>query len=166
MKLVRVHDSLQNYTYDLSEPMGEQFASDFKPDLTPQQMLELGVFGGHYFEGEQDEFPKSWFAHAKLSDHHDPKNCNFFETDASQSRKVWQQKGWIYEEDPRGWFQWYCRYYLGRRIPAEDARQIKRWRMMRRHVPQIKNACEPGDLSCHRRQRQALLHWAYDSRKI
>lgn len=165
MKQIHVHDSKQSYTYTVTEPEGEHFAPDFKPQLTPKQMLELGVFGGHYFEGEHDEFPKSWFEHAKMSDTHDPKQ-NFFVVDASQSLKVWQQKGWIYEKDPRGWFQWYCRYYLGRRIPKEDARQIKRWRLMIRHVAQVKNACQPGDFSCHRRQRQALLHWAYDSRKI
>jgi hypothetical protein len=66
---------------------------------------------------------------------------------------------------PRGWFQWYCRYYMGRRMPDEDGRQIKRWKAIRRHVRQLQLACEPGDLSCRRRQRQALLHWAYDSRK-
>jgi len=165
MQQVHVHDSLQEYTYTLSEPVGDHFAADFKPELTPQQMLELGVFGGHYFQGEQAEFPAEWFRKAKLSDHHDP-GLNFFEIDASQSRQEWQRKGWIYEEDPRGWFQWYCRYYLGRRIPEEDARQIKRWKNMTRHIAQIKNACEPGDYSCHRRQRQALLHWAYDSRKL
>ncbi len=165
MTKIHVHDSMQSYTYELSEPEGKHFADDFKPQLTPKEMLELGVFGGNYFQGEQDEFPKTWFKNAKLNDHNDPK-LNFFEVGASQSLKVWQQKGWIYEEDPRGWFQWYCRYYLGRRIPEEDARQIRRWRMMIRHVTQVKNACQPGDFSCHRRQRQALLHWAYDSRKI
>lgn len=165
MRTVRVHDSKQNYTYRLSVPEGREFDPGFKPDLTPQQMLELGVFGGHYFQGEQAEFPPAWFGHAKLSDTHDSK-LNFFGVDASQSLQVWQKKGWIYEEDPRGWFQWYCRYYLGRRIPEEDVRQIKRWRNMRRHVAQIQNACQPGDWDCHRRQRQALLHWAYDSRHL
>lgn len=165
MKKIHVRDSLQDYTYELTEPEGKNFADDFKPDLTPQEMLELGVFGGHYFEGEQDEFPAEWFENAQLSDTHDPSK-NYFEIDASQSREEWQRKGWMYDDDPRGWFQWYCRYYLGRRIPDEDARQIKRWRMMTRHVGQIKAFCQPGDMLCRRRQRQALLHWAYDSRKI
>lgn len=128
-------------------------------------MLEMGVFGGHYFEGEHDEFPKEWFKNARISDMHDTK-CNFFEIDASQTREEWQRKGWIYDDDPRGWFQWYCRYYMGRRLPEEDARQIKRWKAIRRHVAQVKKFCHPGDLSCRRRQRQALLHWAYDSTKI
>lgn len=165
MVTIEVSDSRQAYTYQLTEPEGENFDPEFQPELTPQQMLELGVFGGHYFEGEQDEFPKAWFAKAKLSDTHDPK-LNYFGVDASQPLAEWQRKGWIYEEDPRGWFQWYCRYYLGRRIPEEDRRQIKRWKNMTRHVAQIKHACQPGDMDCRRRQRQALLHWAYDSRKI
>lgn len=139
---------------------------DFKPDLTPKQMLELGVFGGNYFQGDIAEYPKDWFEHAKISDHgHDP-SLNFYKVDASQPLEVWQKKGWIYPEDPRGWFQWYCRYYMGRRIPDEDLRQIKRWKAIKRHVSQIKNHCQPEDLSCRPRQRQALLHWAYDSRKI
>ncbi len=163
MKTVRIHDSLQDYTYTLTEPIGKNFDPEFKPDLTPQQMLELGVFGGHYFEGEHDEFPTKWFASARISDVHNPL-MNFFEVDASQSRAEWQRKGWIYEEDPRGWFQWYCRYYMGRRVPEEDARQIKRWKNMTRHIAQIRKACHPGDVTCRRRQRQALLHWAYDSR--
>ena len=164
MKTVTVNDSLQrNYTYELSEPEGH-LGEGFTPDLTPQQMLELGVFGAHYFEGEQDEFPATWFKNAKLSDTHDP-HLNYFDIDASQTREEWERKGWIHDQDPRGWFQWYCRYYLGRRSD-DDERQIKRWRQMTRHVGQIKAHCQPGDQLCRRRQRQALLHWAYDSRKM
>lgn len=158
-------DSLQSYSYECTEPIGEHFAGGFTPDLTPQHMLEMGVFGGHYFEGEYTEFPEEWFKNARISDVHDPKS-NFFEIDASQSREEWQRKGWMYDDDPRGWFQWYCRYYMGRRLPEEDTRQIKRWKAIRRHVAQVKKFCHPGDLWCRRRQRQALLHWAYDSTKM
>lgn len=165
MRTIHVHDSRQDYTYTLTAPEGRDFDPEFKPDLTPAEMLALGVFGAHYFEGEQDEYPKAWFEHARLSPVHDP-SLNHFGVDASQPLAVWKRKGWIYEEDPRGWFQWYCRYYMGRRIPEEDARQIRRWKNMRRHIAQIRHACQPGDLDCRRRQRQALLHWAYDSRKI
>lgn len=167
MKVVRVHDKMQKgYSYELTAPVGRQFASDFKPDLTPKEMLALGVFGGKYMTDCKEEFPSSWFSHAKLSPEKKNKDLNYFKVDASQPLSVWIAKGWIYKDDPRGWFQWYCRYYMGRRIPEEDARQIKRWRMMTRHVAQIRNKCRVGDESCNRKQRQALLHWAYDSRKL
>jgi len=167
MKTVTVNDQMQeNYTYTLSAPMGEDFAADFTPDLTPKQMLALGIFGGVYMRDCRDEFPEDWFTDAKLAlGGRDPK-LNYFEINASQSLQEWQRKGWIYEEDPRGWFQWYCRYYMGRRIEDEDIRQIKRWKNMTRHTAQIKKFCQPGELHCRRRQRQAVLHWAYDSRKM
>jgi hypothetical protein len=165
MKTVHVQDSMQDYTYSLSEPEGKHFDAEFKPELTPKQMMEMGIFGGDYFHGEQKEYPEAWFKNAKLTSVHD-KSINFFDIDASQPLAEWQRKGWIYEEDPRGWFQWYCRYYMGRRIPEEDKRQIRRWKNMTRHIAQVKKYCEPGDLDCRKRQRQVLLHWAYDSRKI
>jgi hypothetical protein len=112
------------------------------------------------------EFPKDWFKKAKLSPGKHDATLNFFGVDASQPLSVWRKKGWIYADDPRGWFQWYCRYYMGRRIAEEDARQIKRWKAMKRHIAQIRINCKKGDLTCRRKQRQALLHWAYDSRKI
>ncbi len=164
---VVVNDVMQShYEYVRTEPEGKNFAPEFTPDLTPKEMLEMGVFGGVYMRDGEDEFPASWFTHAKLATGaRDPK-LNFFEVTASQSLAEWRRKGWIYDEDPRGWFQWYCRYYTGRRIPEEDLRQIKRWKNMRRHASQVQKFCEPGDWSCRRRQRQALLHWAYDSRKL
>lgn len=165
-KIVVVNDLMQkNYRYFLTEPVGKNFDPDFKPELAPGEMLELGVFGGKYMTDCQDEFPKSWFKKAKLChDFHDAK-LNFFGVNASQPLDIWRKNDWIYPDDPRGWFQWYCRYYMGRRILGEDSRQIKRWRAIRRHIGQIKKNCRRGDLSCRRRQRQALLHWAYDSRK-
>ncbi|MFZ2049262.1 MAG: hypothetical protein WAV25_03135 [Minisyncoccia bacterium] len=138
----------------------------FKPDLTPKQMLELGVFGGLYMSDKPKEFPRSWFTKAKLTtDKKRHKELNFFKINASQSLAVWRAKGWINPQDPRGWFQWYSRYYLGRRTD-DDERQIKRWLAMRRHITQIENNCRAGDIYCRPRQRQALLHWAYDSRKF
>jgi hypothetical protein len=168
MKKIVVHDSLQDgYEYVLTEPEGKHFDPDFKPELTPQEMLELGVFNGNYFEVGQTELPKKWFTHAKITpDESADKNLNYFKVAASQPLAVWQKKGWINKRDPHGWFQWYCRYYLGRRMPDEDERQIKRWKAMKRHIAQVKKNCRAGDLSCRPRQRQALLHWAYDSRKI
>jgi len=147
-----------------------RFDPEFTPDLTPKQMLELGIFGGAYFPDiieAMAEFPEDWFERARLSPSGNPdKAYSYFGVLASQSLSVWQKKGWIYPGDPLGWFQWYCRYYLGRRIPLEDARQIKRWKAIRRHIGALRHNCRPGDLHCRPRQRQALLHWAYDSRKI
>lgn len=163
MKTIIVHDSLQDYTYKLIADEGV-LEKEFTPDLTPAEMLKLGVFGGHYFEGEHGEFPHEWFDDAQISDRHDS-TMNYFGIDASSSREEWERKGWINEQDPRGWFQWYCRYYLGRRSD-DDKRQISRWRQMTRHVAQVRAHCQVGDELCRRRQRQALLHWAYDSRKI
>lgn len=166
-KTVIVNDKMQkNYRYVLSEPAGENFDPEFKPELTPKQMLELGVFGGKYMTDCREEFPADWFKNARLcAVRHDPA-MNYFGVNASQPLAVWEKKGWIYPADPRGWFQWYCRYYMGRRIPGEDQRQIKRWKAIKRHISQIKNHCKKGEISCRRRQRQAVLHWAYDSRKI
>jgi hypothetical protein len=166
MKKVVVRDKMQNYTYHLTEPVGKNFAEDFKPELTPKEMLELGIFGGVYMRDGAGEFPKNWFNNARFADGKRDPQLNFFEINASQPLQVWRDKGWIYDDDPRGWFQWYCRYYMGRRLPDEDRRQIKRWKNMTRHIGQVKKYCAPGDLVCRRRQRQALLHWAYDSRKI
>jgi hypothetical protein len=130
-------------------------------------MLEFGVFGGDYFEGETDEYPASWFKHAKLSEPGTyDRQLNYFGVQASQSRNEWARKGWLYVDDPRGWFQWYCRYYLGRRLPQEDARQITRWKNIVRHLSQIKLHCRQGDKTCRPRQRQAVLHWAYNSTRM
>ena len=166
-RTVTVNDSLQQgYTYVCTEPMGKNFDPEFTPHLTPKEMLELGVFGGKYLNECTDEFPKSWFQNAKLSAGKSDPKLNYFKVSASQPLSVWQKKGWIYKDDPRGWFQWYCRYYMGRRLPQEDARQVKRWKAIRRHIGQIIANCQPGDMFCRPRQRQALLHWAYDSRRL
>ena len=165
-RIVVVNDKMQrNYRYVLTAPIGRNFDPEFTPELTPKEMLRLGVFGGKYLTDTRNEFPKSWFAGAKLSPRRRDPSLNFFGVDASQPLSVWRKKGWIHPDDPRGWFQWYCRYYLGRRMQDEDLRQIKRWKAMRRHVRQIERHCERGDIFCRPRQRQALLHWAYDSRK-
>src|SRR3989338_2075481 len=165
-KTVIVNDKMQGkYKYVLTESAGKIFDPEFKPELTPEKMLELGVFVGKYMTDCHNEFPESWFKKAKLcSQFHDPK-LNFFGVNASQPLSVWQKKGWIHPEDPRGWFQWYCRYYMGRRS-FYDEKQIKRWKAYRRHLSQVVKNCISGDFSCRPKQRQSLLHWAYDSRKI
>ncbi|MFY9630708.1 MAG: hypothetical protein WAJ94_03775 [Candidatus Cybelea sp.] len=163
---VVVNDKMQKrYVYYRTQPAGRNFAEGFDPQLTPKEMLALGVFGGKYLTDCAKEFPSSWFEKAKLcSARHDP-SFNYFGVNASQSLAQWRRRGWIHPQDPRGWFQWYCRYYTGRRSD-DDARQIERWRGIARHVAALVKNCEKGDLRCRRRQRQALLHWAYDSRKI
>ena len=164
---VIVNDRMQRgYQYERIASLGRNFHPEFRPELTPKEMLELGVFCGKYMTDTRKEFPAQWFTRAKLSPNSRDCSLNYFGVDASQPLSVWREKGWIHPDDPRGWFQWYCRYYMGRRMPEEDARQIKRWNAMRRHVAQIKRHCKHGDQTCRRRQRQALLHWAYDSRKI
>ena len=161
-----VNDRMQHgYVYYLTEPAGKHFAPEFTPELTPKQMLRLGVFGGKYLTDCRDEFPRDWFTSAKLSDTRRQATLNFFGVNASQSLATWKMSGWIRPQDPRGWFQWYCRYYMGRRT-ADDRRQIRRWRAIARHVAAIRKSCDPGDLECRRKQRQAVLHWAYDSRTI
>jgi hypothetical protein len=166
-RIVTVYDKMQDgYTYELVEKAGENFHPDFNPDLTPKEMLSMGIFGGVYMRDCRDEFPKDWFVSAKLAEGSADQKLNFFGVDASQPLSEWRRKGWIHKDDPRGWFQWYCRYYMGRRKPMEDERQIRRWRAFRRHLAQVAHNCRPGDFDCRPRQRQALLHWAYDSRKL
>ncbi len=168
-KKIVVNDLMQQgYVYKISKEKGENSHSEFNPQLTPNEMLEMGVFGGVYMRDCKDEFPKSWFRNAKLA----PKDIsshlaeiNYFKINASQPLSVWMKKGWIHEDDPRGWFQWYCRYYMGRRH-EDDERQIKRWKLMKRHVVQVKKNCKKGEKGCRSKQRQALLHWAYDSRNM
>jgi hypothetical protein len=145
----------------LKKKSKEDFYKLFKPQLTPKKMLELGVFGGSYFGLNVKEYPKSWFIKAKISKNFDV-SINRFSVKSGLSRKEWLEKGWIFKEDPLGWFQWYCRFSKGRRIPHIDEIQIKRWKNFTRHVMAIKKNCEPVDLSCRRRQRQAILQWAYD----
>jgi len=140
----------------------EDFYKLFKPQLSPKKMLMMGVFGGSYFGKKIKEFPKSWFKKAKLSKEFDI-NQNRFHVAAGLSRKEWLDKGWIFKEDSLGWFQWYCRFINGRRIPHIDRVQIKRWKAFGdRHLSAIKKNCEPYNLSCRKRQRQAVLQWAYN----
>ena len=161
--MIIVNDKMQqNYTYDLVESMGVNFDGDFNPELSPKQMLEMGVFEGHYLNDCQDEFPKDWFLNAKVSSLEPNIECNYFKIKSRQSLKIWREKGWIIEPDVRGWFQWYCRYYAGRRISNIDTIQIKRWNAFKRHRAQIIKNCALLDFDCRKKQRQAILQWAYN----
>jgi hypothetical protein len=166
-KTIRVNDLMQEgYEYELVCPAGRDFDPAFTPELTPAEMLELGVFGGKYMTDCRDEFPDEWYRRARLChERHEP-GLNFFGVNASLPLSVWRERGWIHADDPRGWFQWYCRYWMGRRMPGEDEWQIGRWRAFARHAAQVRKNCSPGDLNCRRKQRQALMNWAYDSRSL
>lgn len=169
-KRVYVNDRMQNnYSYTLIASYGKDFHEDFQPALSPSDMLELGVFEGKYLNDCYKEFPKEWYLNAlkshKLSEKPNA-SLNCFNVKSRQSLNTWKTKGWIIvapgDKDIRGWFQWYCRYYIGRRKPKVDKIQIKRWKSFIRHVGQIRANCKPKDISCRKKQRQALLQWAYD----
>lgn len=160
MKII-VNDKMQSgYEYELTAEMG-CFREDFSPEVTPKQMLEMGVFEGKYLNDCRDEFPADWFENAQISDVPDISK-NYFKIKSRLSLQEWRRRGWIINPDPRGWFQWYCRYYMGRRISGVDDHQIKRWRAFKRHKAQVLKNCMPFDMNARPRQRQALLQWAYD----
>lgn len=147
-----VNDKMQQgYEYEYSEEQGQNFASDFVPELTPKQMLELGVFEGHYLNDCQKEFPKDWFIIAKLSLKKPDIKQNCFEIKSRMSLPEWRNRGWILEPDPRGWFQWYCRYYMGRRLSAIDEIQVKRWKSFKRHYAQVHQNCAQFDIECRKK---------------
>ena len=141
---VEVNDKMQKaYVYFRTKPIGRAFRRAFKPELSPKQMLELGIFGGKYMTDCRKEFPPTWFTRAKLSQDRHRASLNCFDVNASLPLTEWRRKGWIPRDDPRGWFQWYCRYYCGRRH-EDDLRQISRWRAVRRHVAQLRKNCKPA----------------------
>lgn len=159
---VTVCDLMQDgYCYQISAPPGSAFDAAFAPRYTPGEMLEMGVFEGKYCNDCRDELPSAWFTKARICDVPDPR-VNHFGVKSRQPLSEWRRKGWIYGPDPRGWFQWYCRYYLGRRLPDIDAIQIRRWRGFARHAGQVRANCDQGDIFCRPRQRQALLQWSHD----
>ena len=160
--MITVNDKMQSdYRYDLSAAMGDCISERFSPVYSPKEMLKMGIFEGKYCNDCTDEFPDDWFTEAKIGEKADI-DLNYFGIKSRQPLAVWKEKGWIYGPDPRGWFQWYCRYYLGRRLPGVDEIQIKRWRAFSRHAGQIRANCAPGDIFCRPRQRQGLLQWAHD----
>lgn len=186
---IRVHNRIQQgYQYTLTESPGKGLPDEFQPAYSPAQLLALGVFEGKYLNDTLLEYPKEWFLPAlrkgKLSPQAPNPLVNAFQVKSRLSILEWEAKGWIpshsslnpnpggrytdilsdpkQNPDRRGWFEWYCRYYLGRRLPVLDHIQIQRWRAFKRHLAQVVKNCKKGDLDCRPVQRQALLQWAYD----
>jgi len=171
---------VSSYTYTLQEAPGTNFAPGFEPYMPPGQMLRLGVFEGKYLNDCLEEFPREWFLDAlaldKLSPGKANVDINFFKIKSRLPLAEWKKSGWVASShkssryptlsaknnpDERGWFQWYCRYWMGRRDPIDDV-QIKRWKAFARHSGAVKKNCPPGDLECRPRQRQALLQWSWN----
>jgi len=164
-----VNDKMQKYTYILSENPNQNFRTDFKPYFTPKQMIELGIFEGKYLNDCILEFPKDWFfkpiLNGKLSPEYPNPSVNYFKIKSRLSLQEWKNRKWIpcheKDKDIRGWFQWYCRYWIGRRIPEVDNIQIGRWKKFKRHYVQVeKNA--KNQICSRQRQRQALLQWSWN----
>jgi len=163
-----VHNKMQkDYEYELTEPVGENFASDFKPRYTPSQMLTEGVFGGKYCNDQWVEYPASWYKDTRLSPEGNNSLMNRFKGESRTPLQSWKSEGWLNSIDPRGWFEWYMRYYLGRRVEDDfqgqpyDRYQINRWKSFARHFGQVKANCDANDMECRPNQRQALLQWSW-----
>jgi hypothetical protein len=166
--VITVHNKMQkDYEYELVENPGENFAADFRPRYTPLQMLREGVFGGKYCNDTILEYPKSWFVDGKFSPEGNNTLLNRFKSESRTPLASWAELGWLAKEDPRGWFEWYMRYYLGRRIEDDfngmpyDRYQINRWKTFARHFGQVKANCDANDMECRAKQRQALLQWSW-----
>ena len=175
----------RRYEYTLACAPGEDMDPRFKPALTPAEMLFMGVFEGKYLNDSTDEFPCEWFlwaaAAGRLSPERPDVSKNYFGVKSRQPLSVWRENMWTAvrghrstgdgrailadpekNPDERGWFQWYCRYWMGRRLPELDAVQIGRWRSFARHAGAIRARCSPRAVSCSPKERQALLQWAYN----
>ena len=179
-KIVVWNKMEKNYSYVLSEEPGQKMA--FKPYATPGEILAGGAFEGKYLNDCLLEFPAEWFLNAiqlgTLCPGAPDVSVNLFGVDSRKPLSYWVQSGWLpgghkkgqhpelsdakINPDERGWFQSYCRYWMGRRLPELDVIQIGRWKAFVRHAGQIKANCKPGDLECRPRQRQGIFQWAHN----
>lgn len=143
---------------------GLEWDPSFTPDYTPDQMAQMGVFGDAYWSDELGQeraamLPATFTApkSGTLHKNHRGKQAaeiNYHGRPASFPRDWWLDKGLIFDYDPLGWYEWYCWYYLGRRVPGYDAHQIKRWRSF------VVRTRKMLDKTGHAGSAQALLHWA------
>lgn len=165
---------------------------EFRPNLTPEEVIRRGSFGGTYFrpisssvtgqsytsEEAMHGLPAKWFKGLDVGrmvtskEYND--DVNTYKVSCGQGLREWEASGWISSYDPYGWFQWYCRFYLGRRCP-DDERQIKRglgvmgdkgrWKRflinkcLQSQLP-LEEALANRDISP--KVRQLLQHWGYE----
>ena len=159
---------------------------DFKPNLSPQEIFELGSFGGTYwrpiyssitnkkYKNKHKKYPKSWWKNisnsnlTKSFDDYDV-SLNKYKVKVGTTLEFWEEKNWISKYHPYGWVQWYCDFYLGKRSP-DDIRQINRWiktagpksRFRKRLINLIKeNKTKYNDYKISPKIRQTLQHWGY-----
>lgn len=148
--------------------------SYFKPNVTPREMLKQGIFGHSYFgveilQGDMyyDELFQSFGdidTSLYLSSKYHAKG-NKFKIKSGKDYQFWKDNNWMHEDDPYGWFEWYCKYYIGRRH-SDDQRQIQRWLdfcgpngRWRQRIYGMIDATGNWDVSP--RIQQSLLHWGY-----
>ncbi len=164
---------------------------DFRPNMTPKQCIQAGIFGGIYFNPRggkpgilsksvnitDKEFPESWFkglSRDRYKGLRYNKEYNKYGVVSGKNQEFWERKGWINKQDPRGWFQWYCRFFMGRRS-EDDVRQIHRWKGVagengrwRRYLENLikrKNG-DVRDYTTSPVIRQLLLHWAFELDRV
>ncbi|ORY41823.1 hypothetical protein BCR35DRAFT_316445 [Leucosporidium creatinivorum] len=165
----------------------------FLPNLSPEEILRQGSFGGGFFRAikskrsgkelhdDWEDLPKEWWKGLPVSTHltrpepHDGK-VNKWGAKVGQPYEEWEKNGWIVaEHDARGWFQWYCRFFRGRRIGDEDDRQIGRWDRLageasgrwrrifygKYHKAGLREVERDAE-EISKGIRQTLNHWAYE----
>lgn len=137
---------------------------EFQPAYTPYRMMKLGVFGGNYFAAakRRDFAGMSDATEKRARENVVPFSArnNCFGVAAGLSYQEWYDRGWMHDDDPLGWFHWYCRYFNGRRHP-DDNRQIDRWlRYRQRWGDRLRSQFEAGRPSAV--VMQGLLQWSID----
>lgn len=158
---------------------------EFTPNMTPKEVLQGGSFGGTYFrpiyssitkqhyKDVWQELPEDWLDGLNISKQVASstyrENVNTYNVKCGGSLEMWESSGWIVPQDPYGWFQWYCRFYQGRRT-MDDARQISRWakcagvkgRWRQNLITKVvRSGCAYDNSGVSPVVRQTLQHWGY-----